>query len=382
MRGLFVCPISTELPSNRGILNKMEYERDALAQLAGTTDVVSNSLHGPLLGKQRLADYPITGRGFSSFNHYVLFYRYVSKHCRLADYDFLYIRYPLAIPSFLRFLRDAKNAHEDIKIVVEVPTFPYRRELRSPKQRVLLALDDLGSWRLKNHVDAIVTFYGQREIFGIPCIQSENGIDVERVPERTNRPSKGALSMIVVANLARWHGIDRLISGLARNMPNGEESQVILNIVGEGPAEGELRALVRDLGLQESVHFHGIRTGQQLDALFEQADVAVDSLGLHRKGLRRSSSLKAREYCARGIPFVLTCEDPDFPSDLPFVRYLPADESPIDVATLIDFAETARRRGVYVGREMRRYAETRLTWEKKLEPVIRYLRTGELPSAQ
>ena len=40
MRGLFVCPISADLPGNRGILNKMEYQRAALAELAGTVDVV------------------------------------------------------------------------------------------------------------------------------------------------------------------------------------------------------------------------------------------------------------------------------------------------------------------------------------------------------
>ena len=132
MRGLLVCPISADLPGNRGILNKMEYQRAALAALAGTTDVVCNSLRGPLFGGERFAEYPIKGPGFSSFNHYVLFYRYVWKHCRPADYDFLYIRYPFAIPSFLRFLRVAKKENPNIKIILEVPTFPYRQELTNP----------------------------------------------------------------------------------------------------------------------------------------------------------------------------------------------------------------------------------------------------------
>ena len=161
MRGLFVCPISADLPGNQGILNKMEYQRAALAELAGKVDVVCNSVRGPLLSGERFAEYPLTGRGFRSFNHYVLFYRYVWKHCEPAGYDFLYIRYPFAIPSFVRFLRATKRANPGTKIIVEVPTFPYRQELRSPKQRVLLALDDLGRARLKEHVDVVVTFFGQ-----------------------------------------------------------------------------------------------------------------------------------------------------------------------------------------------------------------------------
>ena len=168
MRGLYVCPISVDLPGNRGILNKMEQQRAALAELAGSTDVLCNSARGPVLGEDRIAEYRLTGRRAGPFNHYVLFYRYAWTHCRPQDYDFLYVRYPLALPSFLGFLRATKKANPKVKIVVEVPTFPYRQELRSPKQRVLLALDDLGRGGLKKYVDVIVTFFGQSEIYGIP----------------------------------------------------------------------------------------------------------------------------------------------------------------------------------------------------------------------
>ena len=37
----------------------------------------------------------------------------------------------------------------------------------------------------------------------------------------------------------------------------------------------------------------------------------VGSLGLHRIGLTEASTLKVREYWARGIPFLLSYEDTD-----------------------------------------------------------------------
>jgi len=382
MRGLLVCPISADHPGNRGILNKMGYQRAALAELAGAMDVACSSVRGPLFGNKRFADYPLALRVFIPLNHYVLFYRYVWKHCRPFEYDFLYIRYPLAIPSFLRFLRDTKKANPNTKIIVEVPTFPYRQEFRSPKQRVLLALDDLGHGRLKDYVDVIVTFFGQSEIFGIPCIRIANGVDVDSIPLRTERPSSNGISMITVANLARWHGMDRLLRGLAQYLQREGARSVELNIVGEGPAADELRALTRDLGLEDVVHFHGMRGGAALDALFAKADVGLGSLGMHRLSLHRSSSLKVREYCARGIPFVLAGDDSDFPDGLRFVHRVAADESPLDVAAVVDFVDELRKCCPDYAMEMRRYAQERLTWRAKLEPVVQFVRTGTFPTSE
>ena len=382
MRGLLVCPISTDLPGNRGILNKMQYQRTALAELAGTMDVVCSSVRGPLFGNRRIADYPVTGRAFSSFNHYVLFYHYVWKHCRPAEYDFLYIRYPLAIPSFLLFLRQTKKASPDTKIILEVPTFPYRQELRGPKQRVLLVFDDLGRARLRDYVDTIVTFYGQQKIFGIPCIPIENGVDVDTIPLTAKSRSGQAISMIVVANLARWHGIDRILRGLAEYLECEGARPIVLNIVGEGPARSELSALCGKLGIANAVRFRGVHEGSELDTIFSSSDLALSSLGMHRLGLHRSSSLKAREYCARGIPFVLSTDDSDFSAGLPFVHRVPADESPLDVAAVVDFIDHLRECSPDYSMDMRRFAEERLTWKAKLEPVARYVRTGKHPARE
>lgn len=379
MRGLLVCPISADFPGNRGILNKMAYQRAALEELAGSTDVVCNGVEGPLLGGRRFETYAVTGRPFNSFNHFVVFYQHVTRLCAAGQYDFLYIRYPLAHPSFLRFLRNIKRGQPSLKIVLEVPTFPYRKELRSPKQRVLLALDDIGHRRLKKYVDVIVTFFGQSEIHGVPCIQVANGVDVDSIPF-DRLPSRGpGLHMVVAANLADWHGVDRVLHGLDEYRRRRAGPTVTLSIVGDGPAASDLRELTSKLGLEEMVRFHGLRTGAELDALFDEADLALGSLGMHRLGLQRSSSLKTREYCARGIPFVLASEDPDFEGQFPFVFRVSADDSPTDIDALLQFMSELRGRNPDYPSEMRHYAESHLTWKAKLEPVVRYIRTGKLP---
>ena len=59
----------------------------------------------------------------------------------------------------------------------------------------------------------------------------------------------------------------------------------------------------------------------------------------HRIGLSESPTLKVREYCARGIPWIIACKDPDFPDDFPYILRVPPDESPIDIDPVIDFAQ-------------------------------------------
>ena len=100
------------------------------------------------------------------------------------------------------------------------------------------------------------------------------------------------------------------------------------------------------------------------------ADVALDSLAIHRLRLPTSSSLKAREYCARGVPFVLASADADFPPELDFVHRTSSDESALDVSALVSFYERLRRMHPDVHREMRRHAEKSLSWKTKLEPLV------------
>ncbi len=51
--------------------------------------------------------------------------------------------------------------------------------------------------------------------------------------------------------------------------------EIQYHIVGEGPARGDLEALVGELSLQDRVWFHGTQTGKPLAELYKQADVFV-----------------------------------------------------------------------------------------------------------
>lgn len=373
LRGLLIYPISIDHPGNRGILNKMDYQARAFTELGANVDVICSSRRGPVVGDELGASYPISGRGIDSLNHYGLFYAYTRQRVAQERYDFLYIRYPLALPSFLWFLRAARKSHPELKIVSEIATYPYRRELNTPKRRVLLALDLLGRPVLHKYLDRIVTFYGQSEIHGVPCLQLRNGVDVHAIPVRRKQDSGDELVLVSVGNIAERHGLDRVIRGLAAYRRESGHMETRLDVVGDGPALPGLRSLATELGVDDSVRFMGIRHGAELDAVFDEADLALDSLAIHRLALPCSSSLKAREYCARGIPFVIASEDPDFPDELGFVHRAPSTDEPLDISALLRFHASVLRSRPNVTDEMRDYAERQLTWTAKLGPLFEYL---------
>jgi len=159
-----------------------------------------------------------------------------------------------------------------------------------------------------------------------------------------------------------------VIKGLFEYYKTDPSINVYFHIVGAGAELENLKKLTESLGLSEFVIFHGPKHGEELDRLFDEAHVAIGSLGNHRKGLRVSADLKTREYCARGIPFVISYDDVDFPDDFPYMLKVPADESPVDIEQILQFYERIKDR--HIVKEMRDYAEKNLSWEAKLKPVI------------
>jgi glycosyltransferase involved in cell wall biosynthesis len=291
----------------------------------------------------------------------------------LKEKDILYLRIPYPSIFFSWMLRKPRTC----KIVIEYQTIePLERRLIG-KYGYLLC-DRLFGNALRKNVDAIVGVTDEITQYEVsrsgdpekPHITIGNGFDVASVPPRQPPAYTGDdLHLLCVANVSRWHGLDRLIQGLATY--NGT-SRVVFHIAGDGSELPHLRKLAGDLGISDQVIFHGFTTGKALDALFDQCHIAVGSLGIHRKGLTQTSELKGREYCARGIPYIIACGDPDFPADFPYVLQLPADESPIDIERVLAFAKKVCANPDHP-QKMRRYAEEHLDWSVKMKKLKGFL---------
>ena len=117
--------------------------------------------------------------------------------------------------------------------------------------------------------------------------------------------------------------------------------------------------------LNEYVAFHGTRTGDELDLLFEKADMGVASLGRHRSNITSMKSLKNREYAARGIPFVYSETDDDF-EKMPYILKAPADDSPLDIGEVVAFYYSQNLEPV----KIRNTIIDTLSWNVQMRKVI------------
>ena len=204
-----------------------------------------------------------------------------------------------------------------------------------------------------------------------PFITIANGIEVNAIQLRLPPSSvdKNTVTMICVANVSPWHGLDRLILGMSHY---SETHSVKLHVVGEGMDIQKLKTLCQQKNLSDHVLFHGFLSGSKLDRLFDESHIAVGSLGIHRKGLSQTSELKAREYCARGIPYMVACSDPDFPNDFPYILRIPADESPIDMKQVIRYTSAIYQDPDHP-QKMRQYAIEHLDWSIKMKKLKKFL---------
>ena len=110
-------------------------------------------------------------------------------------------------------------------------------------------------------------------------------------------------------------------------------------------------------------------TGQDLDQIFERSHVAISSLGLFRNGFVTASVLKAREYTARGIPFVQASQDPDFEPLPSFVYGAPNAGTPLDLNDLLKWYDEFCKSNLRIP-DIRRYAMEHLDYQTKIREYL------------
>ncbi len=292
------------------------------------------------------------------------------------DADFLYIRQVYHDASFVRWLRALRRKNPEIKLIYEVPTYPYLTEQKTSRANAAFRKKE-ARWapRAAKYMDRIVTFYGQEEIWGVPCIQLINGFDFSRV-ELPDRPAPQDVQIISVAATAFWHGYDRLIEGIHRYYENGGTEQIVYHVV--GTVLPELQRMVREYHLEEHVILHGRQSGEALKALYAQCYLGVDVLGGHRKNYPVSSSLKSREYAACGLP-ILTSSPVDYISaEDPYQFLASYDDSPVDVPALVSFYKRIYGEAscAQIAAEIRAAAEARCDMPVTMKPAAEWLLEG------
>ncbi len=353
---------------HNGISKKIRYQIHALEEygldvrICYTTD--ENGHKRRFVDNEVLVDY---GSGIKGKILKRIEFNSIARYVKDNKIEFVYMRcYQNANPFLISMLNKIRKT--GAKIVMEIPTYPYDKEYITLQMKLELLVDKCFRRCLAQRIDKIVTFSNHSVIFNIPTIQISNGIDFEqiKVKEHMNDTSS-ALQLIGVAEIHYWHGFDRLLNGMAEYYKSSPDYKVYFHIVGNltGERERELiLTIIEANSLQEYVFLHGACHGEELDELFERADMGIGSLGRHRSGITHIKTLKNREYSARGLPFIYSETDSDF-DKCPFVLKVSANETPVDINELILFY----RSNSWVSTKIRNSVKN-LSWKNQMEKVI------------
>lgn len=254
-------------------------------------------------------------------------------------YAAAYIRFQFFSEDVRQICRLLKD--HGVLVLMEFPTYPYEGELHQQGSRGVpkLLCDRMFRRACAKYIDAFVTQAEDPTIYGVPCIRVLNGLDFTTRPMRSISPaSEAEIHMAAVASMLPWHGYDRLLAGMAAYYGSGKrELRFVLHLIGDGRELPKYRAMVEENRLEPHVVFHGSQSGDALQAIISQCHIAIGSLGAHRIGLKKLSTLKSREYCAWGLPSLnSTPTDILSPQD-PYCLFIPEGESPVDMEAVARF---------------------------------------------
>lgn len=281
-----------------------------------------------------------------------------------------YIRYDLSDKWFVDFVRelDARK----ITSVLEFPTIPYDGELSN--QRAITE-DKYYREQLAKYVKQCTTYGKFDKVFGIPCIPLLNGIDLQQHPMRTEKKNDEGIVLLAVASMAKWHGYERVIKGMADYYANGGKEKVVFRLVGNGQELESYKQLISKYNLNELIECYGRLEGEELDRQYNSADIAIGTLGMYKINITNASPIKIGEYCARGIPFIYGYEDEGFSGNEKYVLKVSNDSTPLDIREVIRFYNQLKEKDYKD--EMRQQALQKYSWETILQPVLDYYRKNK-----
>ncbi|WP_321480090.1 glycosyltransferase family 1 protein [uncultured Bacteroides sp.] len=371
MKALFL--IFHGFEASNGISKKIFYQLKALEECDIDTHICYYNLNIQghrkwMIDKEVLSD---LGKGFLAKIKKRCYYNSIINYIKNEKISLVYIRsYHNANPFTIHLVKQIKE--NGAKVIMEIPTYPYDQEYIDKSMILELFIDKLFRKRLANNLNAIVTFSNEKIIFGQRTIRISNGIDFSAIKQKENvNDIQYELHLIGVAEVHYWHGFDRIIKGLGefyRLNKNGYKVyfHIIGNLTGQRERE-EILTPLKQNKLEQFVILHGTKHGDELDDMFEQADFAIGSLGRHRSNISNIKTLKNREYAARGIPFIYSEIDDDF-EKMPYILKASADDTPIDINKIVEFATTQK----YTPFEIRNSIK-HLSWKNQMEKVLNQL---------
>ncbi|AMJ97578.1 hypothetical protein AVL55_05025 [Alteromonas macleodii] len=340
MKVLLICRINEHSKKFAGVFKKIKGQLEGFEQAGCDVGCVYMSYGTQTTSVYHAGELVNSGlcwTDISSQQEPVIFWQHAVEAVEYWRPDVVWVRYEpmLKSPTLVEFFRAIRAR---AVTCVEFPTYPYEAELPGVDLKPVRT----NRKAMLEQVDHVFSTCYDDTILNKPNYPFDNQLSQAIIDELAGRRASSirhpdsVINLLVVANLSSWHGIDRVIEGLAAYYTEPRQTTVMLHVVGDGDCLQSLQRLCSERDMEEAVKFYGFLTGSELDKLFIKADIAIGSLGMHRIDLFRSSTLKVREYLASGLPVIYSCADSVLMEN-PYTLRIPEDDSALDISQVVAF---------------------------------------------
>jgi len=308
------------------------------------------------------------------------FFTYDEK--QFAGLDVVYFRKPAYIDRYtIKLLKDIKKQNPKCLILFEIPTYPYDKEKAGLGKYPLLVKDRWNRRKLQKFVDRIIVVASDEPvIFSIPTIKILNGIDFSKTSLRKiSFSDDDSIHAIFVGNFERWHGLDRIVEGMKHYYNNSSTKRpFVLHVVGPIENAMEVDSETEKLISNGYIHFYGFLPYSEVEKVYDKVSLACEAFGVHRRSLGQlSSSIKSREYGAKGLPIISESRIDYISEDYPYFLKVKEDESPIDIESIVKFHDDVySSEAQIIANEIRNYAESRCSSEAMMKPVLDFCKSN------
>ncbi len=204
-------------------------------------------------------------------------------------------------------------------------------------------------------------------IWNKETVQFENGIDVKNIRKHLRVREKNIIRIIAVSYEWAVHGYDRLLNGLLDYYKN-KNNKYEIYVLFVGTVMNSTRELIKKNGLEKYVSLPGVKSGPELDDLYDISDIGMGCMALHRRARDAVSDLKTREYVAKGIPYIYSGNQLGEDSNFKYSLKMEEGDDGLDIEEIIKFYETFKDNS-NVADEIRNWAK-QCSWEKQMEKIF------------
>lgn len=255
------------------------------------------------------------------------------------------------------------------KLIYEIPTYPFDKTT-SIKSNFLQIFELL---YLKYVIKKFITIFAVNiqkkckkwdnmvEIFNGINIE---GYEIKKQISKTQNENN-SLNLIGIAHLNYWHGYDRIIKTIQKEKNIKLDFTIISNDTDE---KRKLMEYVKENKLNNKVHFL-CDNQEEAKKKINEANIAIGGIGYHRRGAQYDTSIKNKEYCAMGIPFIVACEDKAFPKDFKYMYKVEANDNVIDFEKILNWYNNIITKE-NVSQEMHNFAEKNLSFDNSIKKII------------